>query len=301
MTRRPGLSEDIIVEAAKGLLAEHGVDGLTMRALSERLGVALGATYRHVPNKHALLQLVARSLYDDISHVEDEPDPLARVKAVMLEVRRMFARLPGNGRLRQRPHVRLRVTGGDHHAGRAPPGVRTAAQRGRGAGPRPGALHSRGPPGQGRSRRRRLRPKRPTSTASICSWPAHSRSPVNTVDRSSGPSGTVPQAATSLTRITNQGGPSWLTHSRRSSAPVTPSPTRHFGAPYIDVDEWRDKPYPHRHVHGGFADCDTRFTFYFPAHEEWQGRMIMPLEGAHAGHEDAFGGAMGDADRRPRP
>jgi AcrR family transcriptional regulator len=92
---RPGLSEDIIVEAAKGLLAEHGVDGLTMRALSERLGVALGATYRHVPNKHALLQLVARSLYDDISHVEDEPDPLARVKAVMLEVRRMFARYPG--------------------------------------------------------------------------------------------------------------------------------------------------------------------------------------------------------------
>ena len=92
---RPGLSEDVIVEAAKGLLAEEGVDGLTMRALSDRLGVALGATYRHVPNKHALLQLVAGSLYDDISHVEDEPDPLARVKAVMLEVRRMFGRYPG--------------------------------------------------------------------------------------------------------------------------------------------------------------------------------------------------------------
>ena len=92
---RPGLSVDLIVEAAKELLAEHGVDGLTMRALSERLGVALGATYRHVSNKHTLLQLVARSLYADISHVEGERDPLARVKSVMLEVRRMFAQYPG--------------------------------------------------------------------------------------------------------------------------------------------------------------------------------------------------------------
>lgn len=69
----------------------------------------------------------------------------------------------------------------------------------------------------------------------------------------------------------------------------------HFGTPYIDLDEWRESPHPHRHLHGGFADCDTRFTFYLPAAEEWQGRLIMPLEGAHAGHEDFFGGALGDA------
>jgi hypothetical protein len=67
-----------------------------------------------------------------------------------------------------------------------------------------------------------------------------------------------------------------------------------FGAPYVDVDEWREKPYPHRHVHGGFADCDTRFAFSFPSSEEWQGRMYMPMEGAHAGHEEAFGGPMGE-------
>jgi hypothetical protein len=67
-----------------------------------------------------------------------------------------------------------------------------------------------------------------------------------------------------------------------------------FGAPYIDIDEWRESPAPHRHVHGGFADCDTRFTFYFPAAEHWQGRMYQPLEGAHAGHEDSFGGMMGE-------
>lgn len=88
---RPALSEGVIVEAAKGLLAERGVDGLTMRALSDRLGVALGATYRHVPNKPALLQLVARSLYNDVCQVDEETEPLARVKAVILEVRRLFA------------------------------------------------------------------------------------------------------------------------------------------------------------------------------------------------------------------
>jgi Tannase and feruloyl esterase/PKD domain len=68
-----------------------------------------------------------------------------------------------------------------------------------------------------------------------------------------------------------------------------------FGRPYVDVDEWREQPHPHRHIHGGFADCDTRFTFYLPRADEWQGRLIMPLEGAHAGHEDFFGSALGDA------
>ncbi len=67
----------------------------------------------------------------------------------------------------------------------------------------------------------------------------------------------------------------------------------YFGQPYIDRDEHRDAPYPHRNVHGGFANTDTRFTFYFPDKAEWGGRLYHPLEGAHAGHEEAFAGAMG--------
>lgn len=67
-----------------------------------------------------------------------------------------------------------------------------------------------------------------------------------------------------------------------------------FAAAYVDIDEWREQPYPHRHVHGGFAGTDTRFTFYFPPADEWHGRMYQPIEGAHAGHEDAFGGPMGE-------
>ena len=67
-----------------------------------------------------------------------------------------------------------------------------------------------------------------------------------------------------------------------------------FGAPYIDIDEWRETPHPHRYVHGGFEGTDTRFAFYYPKAEQWQGRMYQPLEGAHAGHENAFGGPMGE-------
>src|SRR5689334_5179963 len=66
-----------------------------------------------------------------------------------------------------------------------------------------------------------------------------------------------------------------------------------FGRPYIDVDEWRDQPAPHRHVHGGFEGTGTRFTFYFPPAESYQGRMYTPLEGANAGHEDSFGNGHG--------
>lgn len=62
----PALSEGQIVEAARQLIVEKGVGGLTMRALSAELGVALGATYHHVANKRELLLLVARNLYDEV-------------------------------------------------------------------------------------------------------------------------------------------------------------------------------------------------------------------------------------------
>ncbi|MDB6062515.1 MAG: hypothetical protein JWM78_2618 [Verrucomicrobiaceae bacterium] len=67
----------------------------------------------------------------------------------------------------------------------------------------------------------------------------------------------------------------------------------YFGKAYIDRDEWREAPFPNRNIHGGFAGTDTRFTFYFPAQEHYKNRMFQPIEGAHAGHEEAFGGAMG--------
>src|SRR5690606_32400789 len=66
-----------------------------------------------------------------------------------------------------------------------------------------------------------------------------------------------------------------------------------FGPPFIDADELLDAPVPHRHVHGGFEGTSTRFALRFPVDDSYRDRMYQPLEGANAGHEDAFAGALG--------
>jgi hypothetical protein len=67
-----------------------------------------------------------------------------------------------------------------------------------------------------------------------------------------------------------------------------------FGRPYIDRDEWREEPVPHRNIHGGFEGTDSRFTFYFPPESTYRGRMYTPLDGANAGNEQAFVGSAGE-------
>jgi len=50
-----------------------------------------------------------------------------------------------------------------------------------------------------------------------------------------------------------------------------------FTKPFVDKDEWRDAPVRHRYVHGGFADTDLRFSFYFPPPDKYEGRFFHPL------------------------
>ena len=50
-----------------------------------------------------------------------------------------------------------------------------------------------------------------------------------------------------------------------------------FKEPYVDVDEWRDGPVRHRYVHGGFKGTDTRFSFYLPPKEQYQGRFFQHI------------------------
>jgi hypothetical protein len=45
--------------------------------------------------------------------------------------------------------------------------------------------------------------------------------------------------------------------------------------PYVDVDEWRDKPSRHRYVHGGFTGTEARFLLLFPPKEQYQGRFFQ--------------------------
>jgi TetR/AcrR family tetracycline transcriptional repressor len=93
---RPVLTESEIVAAALEIVEESGVDSLTMRRLSAKLGVALGATYHHVPNKHALLVLIADELYGRIKIPERvDGDWRSQIREVLLNVTEVMGAYPG--------------------------------------------------------------------------------------------------------------------------------------------------------------------------------------------------------------
>ncbi|MGE3690739.1 MAG: hypothetical protein AB7F98_05100 [Novosphingobium sp.] len=47
-----------------------------------------------------------------------------------------------------------------------------------------------------------------------------------------------------------------------------------FEEPFIDIEEDRTAPVPHRYVSGGFKGTKARFSFYFPPSEQYQGRFF---------------------------
>jgi hypothetical protein len=69
-----------------------------------------------------------------------------------------------------------------------------------------------------------------------------------------------------------------------------------FSKPYTDIDEWRDKPVRHRYVHGGFKGTDTRFSFYFPTKEKYQGRFFQYIT-PFPDNEFLSQGATGEDDK----
>lgn len=56
------LSKDRIIDAGMAVFAEAGYHGLSMRQVAKRLDAQAGSMYYHVPNKGALLQLMADRL-----------------------------------------------------------------------------------------------------------------------------------------------------------------------------------------------------------------------------------------------
>ena len=77
-TRR-GFTQDQVSQAALTLLDEHGVEGLTIRALGQALGVAPNAVYTYVESRRDLERLtVERVLADVVDSGSDRaglPDP----------------------------------------------------------------------------------------------------------------------------------------------------------------------------------------------------------------------------------
>jgi TetR/AcrR family transcriptional regulator, tetracycline repressor protein len=63
-----------VLEEARSLLEAHGPEGLSMRALAQRLGVSPMAIYNHVSSKEALIQGIANAVVQDL-HITEARGP----------------------------------------------------------------------------------------------------------------------------------------------------------------------------------------------------------------------------------
>lgn len=82
--RTEALSRERIVEAAVGLLDATGENGLTFRALTERLATGPGAIYWHVANKTELLGAATDAVVAAALATEPEGSAMAATRAVAL-------------------------------------------------------------------------------------------------------------------------------------------------------------------------------------------------------------------------
>ncbi|HEY2672502.1 MAG TPA: TetR family transcriptional regulator, partial [Rugosimonospora sp.] len=89
MARQEQLSPESIRAAALELLDEQGFAALSMRTLGARLGVKAASLYYHVPNRAALLRLIADSIatqaIEAVGQADGWRDMLARMATALRE------------------------------------------------------------------------------------------------------------------------------------------------------------------------------------------------------------------------
>ena len=66
-----------------------------------------------------------------------------------------------------------------------------------------------------------------------------------------------------------------------------------YGEPFIDVDEERTFPRPHRYIHGGFKDSHLLFSVYLPPRELYKKRFLLIMEGGQGGMDKMMASRSG--------
>jgi AcrR family transcriptional regulator len=90
------LDVDAVVGAALDIAAEHGLEGVTMRAVGDRLGVSPMALYHYVSTKDELVKLMADAILGHcVLPDADEIGWQAAITGVFVEYRTVVARYPG--------------------------------------------------------------------------------------------------------------------------------------------------------------------------------------------------------------
>lgn len=85
MAGRAPLSRDLIVDTARAMISDEGLESLSLRNLASRLEVTAPALYAHVDAKADLLRLIAeRQFRDLIARFEavDPSDPIERIRGL---------------------------------------------------------------------------------------------------------------------------------------------------------------------------------------------------------------------------
>jgi TetR/AcrR family transcriptional regulator, tetracycline repressor protein len=89
------LSRDAIVASTLALMDEHGVDGVSMRAVAARLDCEAMSLYRHVSDKAHLLELVGQRIVQEIRVPDPDQGPWADALCELLrELRRVALEHP---------------------------------------------------------------------------------------------------------------------------------------------------------------------------------------------------------------
>jgi AcrR family transcriptional regulator len=83
------LNRSTILQAALRIVDRDGVDGLSMRRLSQAMGRDPVMLYRHVPNKAAVLDGVAENVLAELSVDSTDPDWAAQLRAVAHDFRQL--------------------------------------------------------------------------------------------------------------------------------------------------------------------------------------------------------------------
>ncbi len=97
-TRR-GFTEAQIAQAAVELLDAQGVDGLTIRALGQALGVAPNAVYTYVASRRELERLTVEHVLRGVVDTAGDEPPRAAVTALCRAAHQALRRHPGAARL----------------------------------------------------------------------------------------------------------------------------------------------------------------------------------------------------------
>jgi TetR/AcrR family tetracycline transcriptional repressor len=94
--RRHQLTRERVVAEALAVIAQDGVQGLTMRRLATRLGVVPGALYRHVRNKQQLHDLVLDNVLAEVDvHLDSSLGWTDQLQVVAHRLRQVLEDHPG--------------------------------------------------------------------------------------------------------------------------------------------------------------------------------------------------------------